>query len=317
MPIDATQPPYNCRFDWDGSNEATATRNYAGLQGAIDDAAEIKSPGIDLGGAAGDLVILPKGTGLIEQKLVIRNGVKLAGPQMYASILKMSDDFDPNSHFIDVGDATTGTASFSCGLSDMILYSRNQNAAFNKAMIYTNNAQDMDAVAQRMRIYSGNRVGIYAEIGHGGAAIVRFADITVNNDGAANGSNMNPVIILYYGSTEVFLDRMVITGPSDGSGGANHVGVWCADGLIKINGGHFENIATGAMVALQRGHSKVSIENFSGGGVGNVAIARVQGPTTPGKLTAEMITRNGATYAVQNFIGGASITSDVVGQVVV
>ena len=93
--IDVTQAPYNCRFDFTGSY-ATATDNYPGLQAAAFDAGAITGNGIDLGGTVGDVLQLPRGAGMLSQKLILPFGVSLRGQgqSYYATVLTPNDTFD-------------------------------------------------------------------------------------------------------------------------------------------------------------------------------------------------------------------------------
>jgi hypothetical protein len=309
MPIDVMQAPYNCRFDWTGI-DATATDNYAGLQAAINDAKVITPPGVDLGGSIGDLLLLPKGAGLVSQKLVLPFGVYMKGVNCYSTVLKMADNFTPHDHFIDIGDGSTQLAAFNCGLSDMILYSRNRNADYAKAMVYTNNAQDTDPIVGRCRIYAGNRAAIWAEHGYGGASLINFRNITIMNDGNLDGGIVNPVSYFNYGDgTMVRIDGVEPNGPTLG-GGAAQIGMYLAGGTFDIRGYHAEAIQTGLLIDLASG--SVHIEGATGGN-GTANLITIQNrPSQAGRTTVKKAFKNGSTYVVYSGLpGAASVTSDI------
>lgn len=312
--IDVTQAPYNCRFDWTGS-DATATDNYAGLQAAINDAAVLTPPGVDLGGSIGDVLQLPLGAGLVSQKLVLPFGVSMRGQgqSYYSTVLKMSDNFDPNSHFIDVGDETTHLAAMGCGVQDMILYSRNSNAAPNKSMVFTNNAQDTDPVVGRCRIYAGNRAAIWAEKGWGGATIVNFRNITCHNNG---GPGSTPIIWCNYGDgTEVMFDIVQVANPAGGNVPGAY-GLYCAGGRFHIKHLHAEQVWTGAIVDLAGG-GKVLFEHGTGGNGVDRLITINNRPSQSGKTRVRNMAKNGANYVVLNGLsGGTSYTTDIDAEVV-
>jgi hypothetical protein len=313
--IDVTQAPYNCRFDWTGS-DATATDNYAGLQAAINDAAVIVPPGIDLGGVVGDLLQLPRGMGLVSQKLVMPFGVSMRGQPhaYYASGLKMSDNFDNNSHFIDLGDETTHLAAMGCSISDMILFSRNREAAANKSMIFTNNAQDTDPIVGRCRIYAGNRACIWGEKAWGGGTLINFRNLNLHNVGSLNGAVSAPLMWLKYGDgTMVRMDGIE---PAVYSGGVpNSYGLYLAGGNFDIRGYHAEQIWTGAIVDLVNG-GKVHFEHCTGGNDVDRLITINNRPSQAGKTTVKNIAKNGCSYTVLNGLpGGTSYTTDIGGEV--
>lgn len=305
--IDVTQAPYNCNFNWTGQ-DSVAHDNYAGLQAAINDAAVITPPGIDLGGVVGDMLQLPRGMGLVSQKLVLPFGVSMRGQPhaYYASGLKMADNFDNNSHFIDLGDETTQLAAMGCSISDMILFSRNREAAGSKAMIYTNNAQDTDPIVGRCRIYAGNRAAIWAEKGWGGATLINFRNLNLHNVGSLNGAVSSPLMWLKYGDgTMVHIDGVQ---PAVYAGGVpNSYGLYLVGGNFDIRRYHAEQIWTGAIVDLALG-GKVHFEHCTGGNEVERLITVNNRPSQAGKTTCKNIEKNGANYVVLNGISGGTST---------
>jgi hypothetical protein len=282
------------------------------LQAAINDAAVITAPGIDLGGTVGDFLQLPRGMGLVSQKLVMPFGVSMGGQRhaYYASGLKMSDDFDNNSHFIDLGDETTHLAAMGCSITDIILFSRNRNAAANRSMIFTNNAQDTNPIVGRCRIYAGNRAAIWAEKGWGGATLVDFCNLNLHNVGSLDGAVSPPIMWINYGDgTMVNLDRIE---PAVYAGGVpNSYGIYCAGGDIDISNFHAEQVWTGICVDLASGGA-VHIERGTGGNDVDRLVTVCNRPSQAGKTTVKRLAKNGANYVVLNGLpGGASVQASI------
>jgi hypothetical protein len=317
--IDVTAAPYNCRFDWTG-NDATATDNYPGLQAAINDAAAITPPGIDLGGAVGDVLQLPKGAGLVSQKLVLPFGVSMQGQGLsyYATVLKMADNFDPNSHFIDLGDASTGLAAMGVGLRDMCLFSRNQDAAAGKAMIYTNNAQDTDPIVGRCRIYAGSRMAIFGEIGCGGATMVNLRNVTCNGFGTKYG-NSSPNVLAkfnYSPGCTVQLDGFQV-GCYAGGEGAISIGLYLSGGNFDIRRFHAEQIYTGVHINMPN-DGRAYIEHANGHPSVHRFIAVGAQPSQAGKIRIKNIINPDSQYlTVFNDLSGNNLTGNVIPETVI
>lgn len=298
---------YGVTASWNGA-DATSTDDTAAINAAINAAKTWVPAGmVDQGGVAGQTIVFPKGPCLISSKIVLPSFVRLQGVNMFGTVLKMSDNFTPHDHFIDAGDATTRLSAFACGVSDMYLYSRNQNADVNMAMLYTNNGQDNDPAVGHCRIAGGNRSAIRAEIGYGGATNVFFRNITLQNDGNANGGIMNPIAYFGYGPGNlVKLEGFEVSCPV-----GPQVGIRCAGGNFRISNFHAEVIATGIMVDLANG-GWVSVEDSTGGsGVGSVVTINNR-PAQAGCTKIKTTRKNGATAVVINGLpGGSGTTSDI------
>lgn len=312
--IDVTQAPYSCHFDWTGS-DSTATDNYAGLQAAAYDAAAITAPGIDLGGSVGDVLQLPRGAGMVSQKIILPFGVSMRGQgqSYYGTVLKMKDTFDPNSHFIDGGDEATHLAAMGCGIEDMILYAKpTVECAANRAMFFTNNAQDTDPIVGRCRIYAGARSALWAEKGWGGATLVNFRNITCHNNG---GPNANPIIWCKYGEgTCVHFDGVQVANPQGGNVSGAY-GLYLAGGNIVVNRYHAEQVWTGCVVDLEAG--RVEFAHGQGGSGVDRYITINNRASQVGKTRVRNTDRNGSNYTVLNGLpGGTSVQTDIVAEMV-
>lgn len=310
--IDVTQAPYNCRFDWTGSDSA-ATDNYGGLQEAIYDAACLVGPGVDQGGAIGDVLQLPRGCGMVSQKLVLPFGVSMQGQAQsyYATVLKPCDTFDPDSHFIDAGDGATELAAMGCGIQNMILWARpTMEAAPNRAMFFTNNAQDTDPIVGRCRIYAGNRAAIWAERGWGGATLINFRNITCHNNG---GPGSTPIIWANYGDgTTVHFDGVQVANPAGGNNGS--YGLYLVGGNFVINRYHAEQVWTGCVVDLANG-GRVEFSHGQGGNDCERYITINNRPSQIGKTRVRNTDKNGSLYTVCNGLpGGLSVQTDIVAE---
>ena len=317
--IDVTQAPYNCRFDWTGS-DATATDNYPGLQAAINDAAAITAPGIDLGGTVGDVLQLPKGAGLVSQKLVLPFGVSMQGHGLsyYATVLKMADNFNPNDHFIDLGDASTHLAAMGVGIRDLCLFSRNNNGAAGKAMVYTNNAQDTDPIVGRCRIYAGNRMAILGEIGYGGATMVNFRNVTCNGYGTLYGNNSpNSLVRLNYSpGCTVMIDGIQV-GCYAGGEGPISIGVYLSGGNFDIRRFHAEQIYTGMHINMPN-DGRAYIEHANGHPSVHRLIAVGNQPSQAGKVKVKNIINPDSPHlTVFNDLSGNHLTGNVIPETVI
>ena len=313
--IDVTQPPYSCKFDWTGA-DATATDNYPGLQAAIHDASALTAPGIDLGGSIGDVLQLPKGAGLVSKKLVLPFGVSMrgCGPSYYGTVLKMADNFEPNDHFIDLGDSSTHMAAMGCSITDMILYSRCTNAVAYRSMIFTNNAQDTDPIVGRCRIYAGNRCAVWGEIGYGGASIINLRNLVCHNNGALNGADSPPIVYLKYGNgTLICVDGFEPAGPQ--GMGPNQIGMYCGGGSFDIRNFHVEQCPTGFWIDLVNPGSTVHFEHGSGGSDVNHLVTICTRASQLGMISMKDVKKNGSTYVVFNGQSGAShVTADILAE---
>jgi hypothetical protein len=323
--IDVTQPPYNCCFDFTGQ-DSIAQDNSPGLEAAIYDASQItgSAPGWDYGGSIGNTILLPKGAGLFSRPISLPFGVRIRGLGRYSTMLKMADAFDPNAHFIDIG-SSSGIACMGSGICDMRLYSRNRNAGYFKAMVYTRNAQDTDGIARNIIIQAGNRVGIRGEYGDGGASLVYMSHVQINTDGdLAEGDThtqpyINPASVFKYGDgSKVILEHWEMAGPSLG-GGPNLIGTLMLGGTFMMQHSHDEQIAQGVFIDLGGFNGNVNggmakISNYSGGNGVNDLVTIANRPAQASRIILEMISRNGTSNrTVFNALPGAShVMTDIV-----
>lgn len=322
--IDVTQPPYNCRADWNGSDSA-ATDNYAPIQQALYDAGKILFPDTDRIGA-GDLVLLPKGAMMISQKLVVPHGVTVQGAGDYASILRMKESFDPNSHFIDLGDATLKQSVFGCRLRNMILFSPpDLEGAMCTAMVYTNNAQDTEGMLDGVRIYGFQRRCFWGEIGYGGATSISLKQVTGNT--LAPGT---PAFTFNY-SDACMIDVEGIE-PSGGRQSndptsslynlpiANTIGIILQGGYARFRRVHFEECDQCFFVNMDDGQPAGSGQSFcdidfmTGNTTNNHLIVYHNNSAQKGRMRLTNVKRNGITgHTVWSGVDGVpNIDTDIV-----
>jgi len=113
---------FGVKADWDntrtqlslGGGDAGATDNRVPLQNAMNFASMQTFPGFDSGGGAGATVLLPKGTMMISNTIIVPDGVILKGTGVYSTIIKMANGFPNANHFCIIG--TPGDAVAICAL---------------------------------------------------------------------------------------------------------------------------------------------------------------------------------------------------------
>lgn len=288
--IDITQAPYNLVADWTGS-DSTATDWANAIEDAIGVAATVTSPGYDLGGAGGDTIHFPKGAIKVGRKLVLPTGVEFVGANAYGTVLKLADNFDGSSHFLDLGDATTQIAAFGCRIRNMILFSNAVGASAGAAMIYTNNTQDTADMLCDLRIYAGQRSAFRGEIGYGGASRILLRNVTANNHGT-----INPVYHFNYGdATSVVIDGMQSSGTPDLEG---TIGLQLDGGRFDIRRFHAEYQHIGANVNLAGGMAEF---HHSVGHPTNKFMMLIEKlPAQLNRITVRNLKKNGSYQSIYN-----------------
>jgi hypothetical protein len=266
--IDITQAPYYINTPWQGS-DATAPDYWEPLQQAANDLAAQNWGYLDWGGGDGGKLRMPPWAVSIGQKLVLPPGVTLEGETMASSTLVMREGFNPAHHFIDLGDSSVGYAAFGSSIKNMHIWSpKTIDANYQTYMIYSNNAQDIDAVCQNCIIDGGKeRGGIKYEIGVGGASTVRFKQLVVN----ARYANNQPMRVHVGGSTIVEIDGFLpAIGWDDEANGiakANGIGLICSGGAFKLSNFHFEQVETGVFFNMTSdAQCMAEAQWFTGGG---------------------------------------------------
>lgn len=208
--LDIMQFPYSVTQPWQG-NDAGQPDPTAAVQQAIDDLAANGWGIMDSGGTDGGVIDLPPWPIAISDKLVMRDGIKFAGNNKAASRITMRENFPgtvPGKHMIDLGDCTTGHASFGGGIKDLHISARpGVLAAGGNFVIYSNNVQDSGAIVDNCQIDGGTHFGgiKYME-GRGGASLVKFADIIVIARKDAQALGNVPMVIKVAGGTQVEID---------------------------------------------------------------------------------------------------------------
>jgi hypothetical protein len=102
---------FGVKADWDNTRtqlsaetgDTGATDNRPMLQEAMNFASMQTFPGFDSGGGAGHVVLLPKGTMMFSDTLIIPDGVILRGTGVYSTILKLAGAFSNARHAILLG----------------------------------------------------------------------------------------------------------------------------------------------------------------------------------------------------------------------
>lgn len=310
-------------FDYNQNvGDASATNNYTPLTNAMA-FAFISSVPLLAASQFGHVVQMPKGQGLVSgnQTLVIPERVILRGFGKGTTMLKKADSWDPGVHFISIGDNTTLAAALYCRLEHCHVFC-NSSLDVNSgiAAVMSNNGQDGAGIAY-CYVTAGHAVALLLEHGYGGAGTMEVIGCEFNGVGAKDGLTNNPIFSMQYGTTEVLIDAMVLTGPSDGSGTAAQMGMAIAGGFPVIRGGHCENIGgAGIQVNIPTASGLdagiVTIENWSGGPQTGAAVQLVAG-NTEGNTIMRNVVPNGATFTVQNGqAGGAHVTSEITAETI-
>jgi hypothetical protein len=308
---------FGAKCDWNLSQDssraystydAAATNDRAALQNAIDFAALQFANGDDVGGGSGRVVRIPKGACKISTQVRVADKVVLKGEGPLSSVLVMPQNFSTSDHFIILGNGSQ-LASFGSRLEDLQLWSVNTNAAYNVAMVYSDNTQHTGGLF-RVKIFAGNRSAIYLNGGYGGASMYYMEHVETFNVGAAGGANGNPGIILHYtGSIIQNLRNLVVQGP--GNGGSAHIGLRIDGGQVKVDGFHTEGIAIGIDVNVSGGTNTgfTRLVNLTGGS-DCINLIQIESGTTANTTIVGMAAPNGCSNkTVLNGIpGGTSVT---------
>ena len=310
---------FGAKCDWNiGQDSARAYATYdsnaaddaPALQNAIAYAARQFANGNDVGGGSGATVRVPKGACKIGTQVRVADQVVVTGEGPLSSVLIMPQSFDPSKHFIVLGNNQM-LASFGSRIEDLQLWSVNSNAAYNTAMLYSNNTQHTGGVF-RTKIFAGNRSAIYLQSGFGGASIYYMEHVETYNIGGTNGANNNPGIILSYsGSLISSLRNVVSQGPS--SGGANHIALRIDGGQVEIDGFHTEGVAIGIDVHVSGGVNTgfTRLRNLTGGN-GCSNLVQIESFVAPDTTVIGMAAPNGCSnQTVLNGISGAPSYSGV------
>jgi hypothetical protein len=316
------QAPYNVKADWTGS-DATATDNWQAVQDAANSCQRF-STGVgdpDEGGHCGDTLVFPAGSLMVSQPLVLPPGVALQGANDYATNLIAKSTLDPSSHFIDLGDRTSQEAAFGSKIKNMCIWSHPNAAGGTGCMVYSNNAQDTDAILDGVRIYGFNRRCFLGEIGVGGASIVKVRQVSGN----CRSPGM-PAFTFNYG--EGTLVRASGIEPSGGRKSLDPtspdfnlpvlgtVGLAAIGGVFLLEDVHFEQADVGLAINLKSARCLCRVRRMTGGPLVNSLAVVYNNAAQIGRVRLEDVFANGALTTITNGQPGASaIHGDIVDQI--
>lgn len=301
--IDLSLPPYNVVGDWNGS-DAVATNNTNAIKDAIAAAHASNTNGgiVDAGGTQGDTLLLPKGSIMFDDTLVLGDGVALQGAGDYATNLVMKADFDPEKHGVILGSNGDTFSSFGGRLSNMCVWARPTMPVTGKAVVYSNDVQD-GFLLDHVRLYGFNRRWFHGEIGYGGATMVRFRQVTGN----CSVPDMAGGYFNYSEGTMVEIDGVQPSGaridPTDEQSPAKPgtVGVLARGGCFDIKRIHGELLETTLLINLQSAQSYCDVSYMTGGPMNRDAIVIAANAANVGNVKLKRIRRNGESrYTVLN-----------------
>ncbi|TQF28789.1 hypothetical protein UNPA324_03330 [Bradyrhizobium sp. UNPA324] len=308
------------KFDWDG-NDGSATDNYTTLQNALSFAYYKTATGSDLGGALGGQVLLTKGTAMVgcgaTSPIVSPYGVKVKGQGNYTSVIKFCDTFSTGVNQWELCDSLTHLACFGTLLEDFQIFNVvGINGSSSRSVVYTNNAQHESGM-RRMAIYPGGcGRGATYETGYGGATYILLDSVEFKggksdaNCGGANGAE----VYINYGTTQVIINNLNLSGFSSGSGGPRANGLAIDGGFVDIVGIHAEQVVNPVVIHITGGLSAGQIRARSVvGGVDCVGMFTLASGNTAGNfMLSPPNAVNGCTRLVTNGQGGSNLTGPVV-----
>lgn len=343
--LDLTQAPYNVTQPWQGV-DASVPDYTAAIQQAADD---LRNQGwglLDTGGTDGGRIMLPPFVVSISDKIVLHDGISLEGNSKASSRIMMRESFPgttPGKHMIDLGDATSGHASFGGQLRNVHVSARKGVlAAAGNFAVYSNNAQDSGAIIDNCIIDGGTHFGgiKYME-GIGGASLVKFAEIVAISRKDALAIGNVPMVVKVSGSCMVEVDGFepVVSWiddahPENGAV-ANSLGILCLGGTFIIKRVHGEAVRHPIYFGEWAGSStprypgdtigSPATDNFCQarvsfvtGGQGNTDLVWVDSTKWVGKLTLEHImlkTPTITTALLSTTAGISSINSDIIDRI--
>ena len=302
------------KFDWDGT-DGSATDNFTTLQNAFSFAWYKTSTSIDVGGSQGGLVLLTKQTAMIgcaaSNPIVVPYGVKVKGQGNYSSVIKMCDTFPTSSNQWELCNSFSHLACFATLLEDFQIFNViATNGSSGRSVVYTNNAQH-EAGMRRMAIYPGGcGRGATYETGYGGATYILLDSVEFKggksdaNCGGAAGAQ----VYINYGSTQVIVDNLNVSGYSSGIGGPRTNGLSINGGFVDIRGFHSEQVVNPATINIAGGVANGMVRARNAiGGVDCVGLFLLPNGNTFGNfMISPPMAQNGCTnMVVNNMAGGA------------
>lgn len=305
MFIDLAEPPYNVVADW-SRNDALATDNYAAIQAAALTLAPVAGQSPDWGQAEGGVLLLPRGSTMISDGLVLPPGVSMRGHGQYGSFLVLKEGGAIGKPVIDLGDRITHRPAFGSQLRDFSIWTSpndSEQYAQDCAVVYTENAQDTDGILRNMRIYGMNRRCFVGTIGWGGASIINMYQVT------GNSSLQAPAFTFDYGeSSMVYVEGLEPSGsrknpdpshPEYNVPKPGTIGAYFRGGYGQFKRFHIENADWGLAISLKTGKCFCDVEFATGGPCNNSVIVIHNNPTQLGRIRLTNVERNGA---IQNTV---------------
>ena len=125
----------------------------------------------------------------------------------------------------------------------------------------------------------------------------------------------NPSVVINYGSTQVNIKNLVVSGVSAGSGGPRENGLLISGGFVKIDGFHPEQIINPILISIPGGlgSGQVRLTNAIGGVDCVGLVFLVAGNTQGNFMLGPPNALNGCTRMVTNSqSGGSNLTGPVV-----
>jgi hypothetical protein len=292
---------FGAKVDYAGT-DGSATNDYTAIQNAYSYCADIHSPTIDGGGAAGCKVIHPPGSSLVcgSVPLEVPQGVAVEGANMWASTLKMCSAWTSGVTFMNICNPNTHAACFGTILRNMVLYSPfAQSSSSNSYMVYSNNVQQVD-ILDRVAIYAGQRECLDLNTGYGGAELLGMQNVECT----PGTTSINAGITINYGTTIVTMRNVHV----ETGGPATLSGLQVLGGFVHLTGFHTEGISTGIFVNIPTSVANgfVKVEDITGGANCTSLVVRQAG-SAASTLYVSNITQNGCTNSVNN--AGTPVTT--------
>lgn len=288
------------------ANDGLATDDGVGTQNALNFAGYGISY-VDNGGFSGNEVVVPPGTSLICNGLVIPHSVVLRGVSNSGTTLKQCDADGNTQNFITLGDPQNHQTAHFVGIQHMTLFGANAGISGTVAMVYSNSANSDHAVVD-VSIYPIYRACVFTETGYGGPGIFRISGMY-----CVPNSSVTPFGVSLNGAS-----NQVIDGGTWFSAGGSP---WGQSAILVVTNGpsvvnefldvHCENLAICARVNVPAGGNGTM--TYIRGMIGNATVTdliqRVSGSAS-GQLAVEFTGANGSNCTVRN-AGTCSATGNI------
>lgn len=269
---------FGCKFDWLGV-DASATDDGACIQASLNFASISKYVRQDLGGTlASTKVMLPAGSALICQGLILPGATQLFGQGPFNSTLKVCDTgLSSFTHIVTMCDQNAHVACFGAQIGQLGINAFNATGSANAWAIFSNAAQQTRAI-DNVTVYSGTRGCLKYSVGYGGAANFSVYDLfcTINtgapNDGVQVATDVGTVLVN-------FRNTIIESGGVGFGGNGFNIG----GGQVNIDGYHFEGIAFGINVNQTVSTHSTSVMHLTGGASCTNAVV-LQSTNTPGNF---------------------------------